>query len=331
MAGEWVVAAGVRDQAWHLHTPGWVLGSAAERCTNSAGAIAGAGCASDCGSGGAQPAQRARLDVELTGRCAGQLAGRTDASPVMELSAEAIWLATAAVDMRTGIDGFRCTCNRRWGARRATARPTCSPTAAAPASRWCAGTAPACGCACAGCTTASSSGRRRAKLAGRSAPSSGVGWWPAWIGSDYRHRRRPSGGCDVNCVACKHGICTGKLHGMNLLNDLARTDIDPALLAQVRALFEKQQADGATRCAAGREGLQDHGADARAGLLPAHTLRQGQRSARRRATPAVRGNGRHGPGRDRRGTRRPGAGETEAQAHRPPDAAAATGAHRAPP
>ena len=38
-----------------------------------------------------------------------------------------------------------------------------------------------------------------------------------------------------------------KLHGMNPLDDLARTDIDPALLAQVRALVEKQQADLARR------------------------------------------------------------------------------------
>ena len=34
---------------------------------------------------------------------------------------------------------------------------------------------------------------------------------------------------------------------MNPLDDLARTDIDPALLAQVRALVEKQQADLARR------------------------------------------------------------------------------------
>jgi transposase len=37
---------------------------------------------------------------------------------------------------------------------------------------------------------------------------------------------------------------------MNPLDDLARTDIDPALLAQVRALFERQQADLAQRDAA---------------------------------------------------------------------------------
>ena len=34
---------------------------------------------------------------------------------------------------------------------------------------------------------------------------------------------------------------------MNLLDDLARTDIDPAMLAQVRALFERQQAELAQR------------------------------------------------------------------------------------
>lgn len=37
---------------------------------------------------------------------------------------------------------------------------------------------------------------------------------------------------------------------MDLLNELARTDIDPALLAQVRALFNRQQADLAQRDAA---------------------------------------------------------------------------------
>jgi molybdenum-dependent DNA-binding transcriptional regulator ModE len=40
-----------------------------------------------------------RLDVELAGRCAGQLAGRTDACPVIQLSAKAIWLATTTVAM----------------------------------------------------------------------------------------------------------------------------------------------------------------------------------------------------------------------------------------
>ena len=37
---------------------------------------------------------------------AGRLAGRFNARLVMRLSAEAIWLATAALDMRTGIDGL---------------------------------------------------------------------------------------------------------------------------------------------------------------------------------------------------------------------------------
>lgn len=34
----------------------------------------------------------------------------------------------------------------------------------------------------------------------------------------------------------------GKLSCVNLLDELARTDIDPALLAQVHALIEQQQA-----------------------------------------------------------------------------------------
>ena len=62
---------------------------------------------------------------------------------------------------------------------------------------------------------------------------------------------------------------------MNPLDDLARTDIDPALLARVQALFAQQQAK------LGREGLQDHSADARTGLLPPDPLWQGQRGARR--------------------------------------------------
>lgn len=99
------------------------------------------------------------------------------------------------------------------------------------------------GCACVGCTVASSSGPRWSSQAGRSAPSNGGGSSPEWTGSACRRPRWRSGGCeDVNCLACKRRPRSLKCSVMDLLNELARTDIDPALLAQVQALIAQQQA-----------------------------------------------------------------------------------------
>lgn len=68
-----------------------------------------------------------RAPVEGVGRTcsalAGQRAGRTDACPVMEMVAEAIWLATTTVDMRTGIDGLSLHVQQALG------RPLCDGTA----------------------------------------------------------------------------------------------------------------------------------------------------------------------------------------------------------
>lgn len=100
------IAARVCDRARLFGPSGPLLGAAADKCASVARVAAGAGRTSDCSGGRDQPAQRTRLDVDAAERCAAQLAGRTDACTVMQLSADAIWLATAAVDMRTGVDGL---------------------------------------------------------------------------------------------------------------------------------------------------------------------------------------------------------------------------------
>jgi hypothetical protein len=94
-------------------------GAAAGRCASTASAAFGAG-RPGCRS---QPAKRAWLDIDITLRCARQLAGRIAARPVMQLSADAIWLATAAVDVRTGIDGLSLHVQQALG------RPPCYGTA----------------------------------------------------------------------------------------------------------------------------------------------------------------------------------------------------------
>ena len=85
----------------------------------------------------------------------------------MELSADAIWLATAAVDMRTGIDGLSLHVQQALG------RPPCDGTAYVFANRrrtrlklvcWDGTGVWMC---LRGCTVASSSGRRPAREAGR--------------------------------------------------------------------------------------------------------------------------------------------------------------------
>ncbi|CUI09460.1 unknown in ISEc8 [Janthinobacterium sp. CG23_2] len=85
----------------------------------------------------------------------------------MQIAADAIWLATAAVDMRTGIDGLSLHVQQALG------RPPCDGTAYVFANRrrtrlklvcW-DGTAS--GCACAVCTVTSSCGPNLAIRAGR--------------------------------------------------------------------------------------------------------------------------------------------------------------------
>ena len=123
VAGQRTVAEGIRHRAWLSDSPSWLLGTAFGQGVVRAQLVAGAGGAGGTFGGYDQPAQRARLDVELAERGAGQLAGRTDARAVMELSADAIWLATAAVDMRTGIDGLSLHVQQALG------RPPCDGTA----------------------------------------------------------------------------------------------------------------------------------------------------------------------------------------------------------
>lgn len=62
-------------------------------------------------------------------------------------------------------------------------------------------------------------------------------------GSACRHRRRPSGDYDAAAAVLAKCFMACKLLSMKPLDDLARADIDPALLAQVRSLVERQQAD----------------------------------------------------------------------------------------
>ena len=109
VAGKWPVAASLCNRTRLSGTPSWLLGAAIDRRTSCAGVAAGT--SSTIGSGGNggsgdQPAQRAGLDLVAAQRRTSQLAGRIDAGALMQLSADAIWLATAAVDMRTGIDGL---------------------------------------------------------------------------------------------------------------------------------------------------------------------------------------------------------------------------------
>jgi transposase len=52
---------------------------------------------------------------------------------------------------------------------------------------------------------------------------------------------------DVYCVACKRRRSSLHCIAMNLLDELARTDIDAAMLAKVRALVEQQQAQVAEK------------------------------------------------------------------------------------
>lgn len=124
MAGQWSVTACIRHRARIPDPAGRLLDASADQVAGRVRIVAGAGSASGVGTAGDQPAQRARLNVEPAGRCAGQLAGRTDPRLVMELSVEAIWLAMAAVDMLRASTGGHCTYSRRWGARLATTRPT---------------------------------------------------------------------------------------------------------------------------------------------------------------------------------------------------------------
>ena len=105
MAGQRTVAEGIRHRAWLSDSPSWLLGTAVGQGVVRAQLVAGAGGAGGTFGGYDQPVQRAWLDVELAERGAGQLAGRTDARAVMELSADAIWLATAAVDTRCSSSG----------------------------------------------------------------------------------------------------------------------------------------------------------------------------------------------------------------------------------
>lgn len=123
VAGQRIVAAGIRHRARLSDPPGWLLDTPVDQGAGRARAVASTGGASGVGGGRDQPAQRARLDVEFARRCAGQLAGRTDVCPMMQLSAEAIWLATTAVDMRTGIDGLSLHVQQALG------HPPCDGTA----------------------------------------------------------------------------------------------------------------------------------------------------------------------------------------------------------
>lgn len=65
MAGQRVVTARIRHRARVSDPAGWLLGSPLDQVTDRAGLVAGAGGVS--GTGGDQPAQRARLDVERAG------------------------------------------------------------------------------------------------------------------------------------------------------------------------------------------------------------------------------------------------------------------------
>ena len=107
MAGKWAIAACLRRKARFLSAPGQLLGAAFDRLSGGHRAAASTRGASD-----ANGWRRSRLRSEhgwtltLPGDVpAGWLAELMRAL-VMELSADAIWLATAAVDMRTGIDGL---------------------------------------------------------------------------------------------------------------------------------------------------------------------------------------------------------------------------------
>lgn len=71
------------------------------------------------------------MEADLAERCASELAGGIDACSLMKLSADAIWLATAAVDMRTGIDGLSLHVQQALG------RPPCDGTAYVFANRRC--------------------------------------------------------------------------------------------------------------------------------------------------------------------------------------------------
>lgn len=90
MTGQRIVAEGIRHRARSAARSAWLLGPPVDQGGGRAWAVAGAVGASDAGGGRDQPAKRTRLDVELAGRGAGQLAGRIDTRPVMALSLDAI-------------------------------------------------------------------------------------------------------------------------------------------------------------------------------------------------------------------------------------------------
>jgi hypothetical protein len=118
VAGQWPVPACLRDRTRLTSASDRVMGAAPGQveCSASIATGAGAGAARSARVVLDVPAQRGRLDVEPAGRLAGKPVGRVDASTVMQLSADAIWLATGAMDMRAG--------------------STSSPTAAARALSW---------------------------------------------------------------------------------------------------------------------------------------------------------------------------------------------------
>jgi hypothetical protein len=162
----------------------------------------------------------------------------------VKLLPESIWLALDPVDMRTGVDGLSLH------VQQALVRAPCDGTAYV------------------------FSNRRRAPEGGElgryrrmDVPTPATPWpvrlaaaWRKVLAAESRtvamagHGRGlaapvgPSAGA-VAAVgtrrilfACKRRRSSQHYIAMNLLDELARTDIDPAMLAQVRALFEQQQA-----------------------------------------------------------------------------------------
>lgn len=100
MPGQRAVTAGIRHRAMLPDSTGWLLVRRLTKQPTIAAVVAVAGSVGD------QPAQRAGSNVEPAAGRAVPLAGRTDALVVMELSADTIRLATAAVAIRNGIDGL---------------------------------------------------------------------------------------------------------------------------------------------------------------------------------------------------------------------------------